>query len=100
IDDRLPEDHCTDADRQRGAEAVFALRGDPDGPDAEERVETKHENAAHKPPFLGEDGVREVAVLIGQELELILRTPHITLAEDSAVSDSDLCVVRLPSSAA
>ena len=78
----------------------FALRRDADRPDAEEAVEAEQHDAADEAPLLGEHREREVGVLIGQELELVLRAPHEPLAEDPAVADGHARVVRVPARAA
>ena len=47
-------------------------------------------------PLLGEDGEREVGVLVGEEVELVLRALHEPVAEEPAVADRDARVVRVP----
>ena len=59
-------------------------------------VERDEDHAADEAPLLGEDREREVAVLLGQEHELVLRPLHEALAEPAAVADRDARLVGVP----
>ena len=58
----------------------FAVGATRIAPEHEERVEHDEKHAPDEAPVLGEHGEREVAVLIGQEEELVLRPAHEPLA--------------------
>src|SRR5260370_1637403 len=92
----MPEDDASDADCQNGAKAVLCRRSDAQTPQHEKGVKGHQRETPDEPPFLGKDGEREVAVLLVQEHELILRPFHETLPNPTPVAYGDSSLMWIP----
>src|SRR5207244_974663 len=96
VEDSVPEDDAPDPRREDRSEAVLRRRRDPKAPEHEQAVEPHEEQRPEDPPLLREDREGEVAVLLVEEEELVLRALHETLAEPAAVADGDARLTGVP----